>query len=59
MAKLIIMSIVFVTMGVPIWLSTAKRPRGALRRAQTLSIIYALIWAYMCLRLYPQLVQIE
>jgi hypothetical protein len=53
------MSIVFVTMGVPIWLSTAKRPRGALRRAQTLSIIYALIWAYMCLRLYPQLVQIE
>ena len=59
MAKLIILSIVLVSFAVPVWLSASPTPRRTLRRIQWLMFAYILLWSYMCLRWYPQLVTIE
>ena len=59
MEKLILLSIVFVSMGVPAWLSTSRRPRHALRQAQACVLVFAIIWGYLCLHWYPQLVQVK
>ena len=59
MSKLIILSIVIVSMGVPAYLSTARSPRRGLKRAQTMVIIYVFIWGLMCLKWYPQLVPLK
>jgi hypothetical protein len=58
-AKLIILSIVLVTFGVPVWLSSAKDPRGALRRTRWIVIAFIVVWALMCLHWYPQLVPVQ
>ncbi len=59
MAKLIILSIVLVSFGVPVWLSRAPQPRRALRKAQWLVLAFIVIWATMCLKWYPRLVFIQ
>jgi hypothetical protein len=58
-AKLIILSIVFVSFSLPIWLATAPRPSRALRKAQTLVFLFVLVWAYLCLHWYPALVTLQ
>jgi hypothetical protein len=58
-AKLIILSIVLVSFGVPVWLATSPKPRRALRRAQWMVLAFIVVWAIMCLRWYPQLVFIQ
>lgn len=59
MAKLIILSIVLFSFAVPVRLSTARQPRRALRRSQTLVLVYIVVWAVMCLKWYPNLVSLE
>jgi hypothetical protein len=58
-AKLIIFSIVLVSFVVPVWLSTAKQPRRALRRTQRIVLVFIVVWALMCLRWYPELVEVQ
>jgi hypothetical protein len=59
LAKLIILSIVLVSFGVPIWLSSSPQPRRALGRAQWVILAYIFVWALMCVRWYPQLVEVK
>ncbi|MGD0523945.1 MAG: hypothetical protein ABSE49_02310 [Polyangiaceae bacterium] len=59
MEKLIILSIVFVSLGLPAWLATSTRPKKALRQAQWAVLFYVIVWGYLCLHVYPQLVQIK
>jgi hypothetical protein len=59
MAKLIILSIVLVSFAVPVWFSTSTQPRRALRRVQQIILVFIVVWAYMCLHWYPQLVPLE
>jgi hypothetical protein len=59
MSKLIILSIVLVTIGVPTWLSTSPQPRKALRRAQGIIALYVILWAYLCLHVYPDLAPLK
>lgn len=59
MAKIIILSIILVSFGVPLWLAAAPRPRQALRRVQWILFVYIVVWAFLCLRVYPQLVPLE
>jgi hypothetical protein len=59
MAKLIILSIVIMSFAVPVRLSTAPRPRLALRRAQQIIAFFIVVWTFMCLRWYPTLVPLE
>jgi len=59
MAKLIILSIVLVSMGVPAWLSTSPRPRKALRQAQGYVLLFVILWGYLCLNWYPDLVPLK
>jgi hypothetical protein len=57
--KLIILSVVVVSMALPGWLATAARPRPALRRAQILVFLFVIVWAFLCTRWYPQLVPLK
>jgi hypothetical protein len=59
MAKLILLSVVLVGMVVPTVLSTRRSARRALRQAQVVSIAFIVVWAYMCIAWYPQLVPLE
>jgi hypothetical protein len=58
-AKLIILSIVLVSFIVPIWLSTSSQPRTGLRKAQRVILVFILVWAWMCLKWYPELVPLK
>ena len=59
MAKLIILSIVLISFALPIRLAASPHPRRTLRRMQTIVFVYIFVWAYMCVRWYPQLVPLK
>jgi hypothetical protein len=59
MAKLIILSIVLVSFVVPIRLAKSSQPRQALRRTQWTILAFIVVWTIMCLKWYPQLVNLE
>jgi hypothetical protein len=59
MAKLILLSVILVAVVVPVWLSTRRQSRRALRTAQLVSISFVVVWAYLCILWYPQLVPLE
>jgi hypothetical protein len=58
-AKLIILSILIVSIAVPAWLSGSPQPQKALRRTQGIIVLFVLVWAYMCLSWYPALVPLK
>jgi hypothetical protein len=58
-AKLIILSIIIMTFVVPAFLAASPRPKQALKRTQAIMLVYIVIWAYMCVRWYPQLVPLK
>jgi hypothetical protein len=58
-AKLIILSILLVTVLVPAWMSSSSQPRKALRRVQGLVVVLVILWGYMCLHWYPALVELK
>ncbi len=59
MAKLILLSIVLVSIALPIRLSARAAPRRALRLTQWIVASFVFVWAYMCLSWYPQLVPLD
>jgi hypothetical protein len=59
MAKLILLSIILVNTGVPIWLSQRGSPRRSLRYAVLLTTLFVVFWGYMCLKIYPRLVPLD
>lgn len=59
MAKLIILSILLVSVGVPAWLSASPQPRKALRRTQGIVVLFVIVWGYLCLHWYPELVPLK
>jgi hypothetical protein len=58
-AKLIILSIVIVSFLFPLPLATAANPRRALRRTQIAFFFFVIVWAYLCARWYPTLVELK
>jgi hypothetical protein len=59
MAKLILLSIVLVGILVPAMMATRPRPRRTLRTVQIVCTSFVVVWAYMCIAWYPQLVFVE
>jgi hypothetical protein len=59
LAKLILLSVVLVSVLIPIRLSTRAVPRRALRSAQWMTVAFVVVWAFMCIWWYPQLVFVE
>ncbi len=59
MAKLMLLSIVLVCVFVPAILAPRRSPRRSLRLAQIVSVGFVVVWAYMCIAWYPQLVPLE
>ena len=59
MPKLILLSIVLMSVAVPIRFSTRSAPRRALRLTQWILAAFVFVWAYMCVSWYPQLVPLD
>jgi hypothetical protein len=59
MAKLILLSVVIVGIVVPIALSTRRAPKKTLRLVQVVCLGFVLVWAYLCITWYPQLVPVD
>lgn len=59
MAKLIILSIVFMSFLIPIRYSTQPNPQKSLKRVQVILLIFIVVWSVLCLRWYPALVPLE
>ncbi len=59
MAKLILLSVLLVSIAAPLALATRRSGRSGLRRAQWIFIAFVFVWAYMCIAWYPQLVPLE
>ena len=59
MAKMMILSIVLVSFGLPIYLSARPQPMRTLKRMQGILFLYILFWAYLCLHWYPILVPLK
>jgi hypothetical protein len=50
---LIPLFIVLTSIGLPIALSGSSKPKRALRWLQLTVAVLALVWAFLCLRVYP------
>ncbi len=59
MAKLILLSIVLVSMIVPIALAARPGGKKALKKAQWTIVAFAVVWALACTYWYPALVPLE
>ncbi len=59
MAKLILFSILLVTVFAATRFSTVKAAKQGLRKVQWITMVFVFLWAYMCLTWYPQLVPVE
>lgn len=53
------LSIILVSVAVPLGLSARPAPRRAVRRAQWIVISYVFVWAYLCISWYPRFVPVE
>jgi hypothetical protein len=59
MAKLIILSVVILSVGMPIAMATRPKPQATLRQIVLLMIFAIFVWSQLCLKLYPQYVPLE
>jgi hypothetical protein len=59
MAKLIILSVLIVSIAVPASMSTSAHPRKALRRMQGIVVTFVIVWGFLCLHWYPALVPLK
>ena len=59
MSKLILLSIVIVSVVVPMMLASRKAPKRALRTSQIVTTLFIIVWACMCLYWYPRIVPID
>jgi hypothetical protein len=58
-SKLILLSIIIVSYMVPVWLAKSAQPRRALRRVQWIVFAFIIVWAFLCTRWYPELVELK
>ena len=56
MVKMIPLSIVIATIVVPMFVAARPRPKRSVRIVQIIMTIVALVWAMLCLEVYPRYV---
>jgi len=56
MAKLILLSVVLLTIAVPMLVAERPRPRRAIRLVWGVTLAFTFVWAVLCTWIYPQLV---
>jgi hypothetical protein len=59
MPKLILLSVIIVSVFLPMMFAAKRRPRANLRIVLGLVLVYIFIWAQLCMRVYPDLVKVE
>ena len=53
------LSIVVVSIVLPIWLSNTKRPKQAIKMLYLSIVLLAFVWCMLCLNVYPAYVPVE
>jgi len=56
MAKLILLSVILLTIALPIAVAERPGPKKSLRLVWGVLVAFAFVWAILCTRCYPQLV---
>jgi hypothetical protein len=56
MAKLLLMSVIFATLGIPIITARSPSPRHGLKRAILLMLAFNLFYAFALIKIWPRLV---
>jgi hypothetical protein len=59
MAKLVLLSVLIMTIALPIAVAERPKPQLTLRWTLVAMVVLILIWAQLCLRLYPELVPLD
>jgi hypothetical protein len=59
MSKLIILSIVILSVALPMTMATRSRPQATLRQVVLLMIFGIFVWSQLCLKIYPQYVPLK
>jgi hypothetical protein len=59
MSKLIILSVVILSVAVPMAVSSRPKPQAALRQVVYIMIFAIFVWSQLCLKLYPQYVPLK
>jgi hypothetical protein len=59
MAKLIPLSMILMTLVLPIVFSERPRPHRSVRVLQAVMLAFVLVWGILCITVYPQYVKVE
>ena len=59
MSKLIVLSIIILSIAMPIMLAERKSPKRAVRLIWTTVVAFAFVWGFLCTWLYPKLVFVQ
>jgi hypothetical protein len=59
MSKLILLSLIILSVWLPMAVSTRPKPQATLRQVIYIMIFGIFVWSQLCLRLYPQYVSLE
>lgn len=59
MSKLIILSVVILSVAVPMMMSARPKPQATLRQMVYIMIFAIFVWSQLCLKLYPMQVPLK
>jgi hypothetical protein len=59
MSKLILLSVVILSVGLPMVVAARPRPQATLRQVVLIMVFAIIVWSQLCLRIYPQYVPLK
>jgi hypothetical protein len=59
MAKLILLSLIIFSVVLPMMMAARPKPQATLRQVVLIMVFVIVVWSQLCLRVYPQYVQIQ
>jgi hypothetical protein len=59
MAKLILLSIIILSVALPMTMAARPKPQATLRRVVLIMVFVIVVWSQLCLRVYPSYVPLE
>jgi hypothetical protein len=59
MSKLILLSVVILTIALPMYVAARPKPQATLRQVVLIMIFAIVVWSQLCLRIYPQYVPLK
>jgi hypothetical protein len=59
MSKLILLSVVILSIALPMVVAARPKPQATLRQVVFIMVFAILVWSQLCLRVYPQYVPLK